>query len=286
MPLLTIAAHYAPSPSQALPDHIQQQDPSKYPPRSASRLNLHDDDTSSSSSDAALRHAVLEAHVSRSASHSRESSLEKLHSAAVLVGISESQVPSAAPPSSPRPNGSSSSSRQPLAGIIERVVDPKAAAYGHHRQTSIVHGIQHSRNGSLASSSSSPLSPQIIAAAGVGLLPESSNTHASPGRPDMDLTMGSRPPTALSGSAASPNIHPTLQRTLSTTESIGGTLTQRKLERMQSKSRRDHSQHASHSSRHHNEQKTVGEYALHVLFTHVRTSLDPNFGPSILLTRA
>lgn len=275
MPLLTTAAHYAPSPSQALPDHIQQ-DPSKYPPRPATRLNLHDDD----SSDTALRHPVLDAHVTRSASHSRESSLEKLLAAGGLAGIPESPVPATAP-TSPRPNVSSS--RQPLGGIIERVVDPKAAAYGHHRQTSIVHGIQHSRNGSLASTSSSPLSPQIIAAAGVGLLPESPSMHAS-GRPDMDLTMGSRPPTALSGSTAAPNIHPTLQRTLSISDSSGGTLTQRKLERMQSKSRRDHSQHASHSSRH-SEQKTVGEYALHVLFTHVRTYPIEIAAPFLRLTQ-
>ena len=46
--------------------------------------------------------------------------------------------------------------------------------------------------------------------------------------------------------------------------------TQRKLERMQSRARRDHSHQHSHSSRHHkDEQKTVGEYALHVLFTSV-----------------
>ncbi|POS88404.1 hypothetical protein EPUL_000061, partial [Erysiphe pulchra] len=43
-----------------------------------------------------------------------------------------------------------------------RLTESKA----HNRQTSIVHGYQHSRNGSKSSTSSSPLSPQIIALAG------------------------------------------------------------------------------------------------------------------------
>jgi hypothetical protein len=45
-------------------------------------------------------------------------------------------------------------------------------------------------------------------------------------------------------------------------------MAQRRLERMHSgKARRDHAYHQSHSSRHKDEQTTVGEYALHVLFT-------------------
>ncbi|KAJ5982970.1 hypothetical protein N7481_005069 [Penicillium waksmanii] len=43
-------------------------------------------------------------------------------------------------------------------------------SYGHHRQTSIVHGMQHSRNPSMAGStaSASPLSPELIASLGRG----------------------------------------------------------------------------------------------------------------------
>jgi hypothetical protein len=256
MPLLTLP-HYA-APSQALPDHFQQ-DHLKYSPRSASRTNVHDDDDGWANT---LRPIVLDPPTSRSASHSpishsRESSLEKLQSGG-LAGIPESPLTTA----SPRTHASSL--RTGIGAILERAVDPKAAAYGHHRQTSIVHGIQHSRNGSRASSSSSPLSPQMIAAAGVGLLPERPDLHAI-GRTDSDMSVASRPPTAMSGTTVGSNVHPSLQRTLSTSETSGGTLTQRK----HSKNRRDHSQHPSHSSRHHSEQKTVGEYALHVLFTHV-----------------
>jgi hypothetical protein len=180
-----------------------------------------------------------------------------------LAGIPESTASLAAATS---PRSHTPVARSGIGGIIERVVDPKSATYGHHRQTSIVHGIQHSRNGSLASSSSSPLSPQMIAAAGVGLFPDRSDL-AGLNRPDTEMSVLPRPQTALGGSTTSPSFPP-LERN-ATADGIGGTVTQRKLERMHSKSRRDHAHHHSHSSKSHSEQKTVGEYALHVLFTHV-----------------
>ncbi|KAI1327526.1 cell morphogenesis N-terminal-domain-containing protein [Xylariaceae sp. FL0255] len=207
--------------------------------RSTSRLTVRDDDPDAW--DHTLKSLPADSAVSRAIQHSRESSLEK------LAGIPETSQPSAdtAPPSR------SATARLGIGAIIERAVDSRAIAYGHHRQTSIVHGIQHSRNGS-HSSSSSPLSPQIIAAAGAGLLPV---------RPDMDTSTTSRPPTALSGSTVNAS-------TSSVSESTNATLTQQSIERMHSRARRDHMHHHSHSSRHHrDETKTVGEYALHVLFT-------------------
>ncbi|KAK8051927.1 Cell morphogenesis protein PAG1 [Apiospora rasikravindrae] len=261
MPLLTSSSVFV-APSQALAE--LSQDPLRHSPRSTSRLNVLDEDDSWENTVRPLP-LSLEPPTSWSASHSRESSLDKSQSIG-LAGIPESPPPSAGPIASPR-LPTSAGSRQGFAGILERVIDSKATAYGHHRQTSIVHGFQHSRNGSLASTSSSPLSPQMIAAAGVGLLNERTEPHGT-SRTETDATMASRPPTALSGSTANSSMHATLERTASTTESNSGTLTQRRVERMHSRSRRDHSHHPSHSSRHHNEQKTVGEYALHVLFTH------------------
>ena len=273
MPLLTSSPVLV-APSQALAE--LSHDPLRHSPRSrsTSRLNALDEDDSWENTIRPLP-LSLEPLTSRSASHSRESSLDKIQSIG-LAGIPESPPYSAGPTSSPR-LPTSAGSRQGFGGILERVIDPKATAYGHHRQTSIVHGFQHSRNGSLASTSSSPLSPQMIAAAGVGLLNDRTEPLGTV-RTETDATMASRPPTALSGSTANSNMHPTLERTLSTTESNSGTLTQRRVERMHSRSRRDHSHHPSHSSRHHNEQKTVGEYALHVLFTHVslRNILSPS----------
>ena len=209
-----------------------------------------------------LRPAVLEPPTTRLVAHSRESSLEKLQSTGGSgFPTSTSQSPSSA--ISPRLH--TGAPRQAIGAIIERTVDPKAATYGHHRQTSIVHGIQHSRNGSLASSSSSPLSPQMIAAAGAALAPDMQSFS----RGDADTNLSSRPSTTYSGSTltSGPQIP---ERTSSAADVVANTVVQRRPERMHSKTRRDHSHHQSHSSRHHkDEQKTVGEYALHVLFTSV-----------------
>ncbi|KAH9887177.1 cell morphogenesis N-terminal-domain-containing protein [Xylariomycetidae sp. FL2044] len=248
--------------SQTLPD------PPKFSSRSASRLDggsdgddRHDNEVWKSTVRLAPPYDTPS---TRIIAHSRESSLEKLQSSS-LADIPESPH-SASSSSSSSQALRTAVSRLPAGVVLERFVDPKAAAYGHHRQTSIVHGIQHSRNGSGASSTSSPLSPQMIAAAGAGLVSERQDMHLM-NRLDSELTMASRPPTSLSGSTANASV-PSLERTPSTTDSSNHTLTQRRLERMHSRARRDHAHHPSHSSRHHrDDQETVGEYVLHVLFT-------------------
>ncbi|KAL1838263.1 hypothetical protein VTJ49DRAFT_2856 [Mycothermus thermophilus] len=249
------------SPSQTtLPDH----EPLKFSPRAVSRLDEEDEDEWQKT----IRPV---AHGSRSVAHSRESSIDKPQRTENTAQHPSSSSSS----SSSRPHVPPPTTRTALGGVIERLVDPnKAAAYGHHRQTSIVHGIgiQHSRNGSLASSSSSPLSPQMIAAVGAGLTPDRAEMHPFPSRLDGDPSQ--RPGTALSGTtlASLPSLP---ERSSSTAAASAPDLTnpaaaRGKMERRtSSKSRRDHTHNHSHSSRHHNkeEQKTVGEYALHVLFT-------------------
>ncbi|KAI0395896.1 cell morphogenesis N-terminal-domain-containing protein [Xylariaceae sp. FL0594] len=234
-------------------------------PRSTSRLNSYDDD--SENWENTLKPLPHDSAVSRAIAHSRESSLEKLQ-AGGLAGIPESPrsaIASATASSSFSPGVRTPVSRPGIGNIIERVIDSKAAAYGHHRQTSIVHGIQHSRSGSL-SSSSSPLSPQMIAAAGAGFISDRSDMPPM-ARQEVELPAASRPPTALSGSTAIASVHVS-DRTLQSPEGTHTVTTQRKVERMHSKTRRDHAHHHSHSSRHpRDEQKTVGELALHVLFT-------------------
>ncbi|KAM0082708.1 Cell morphogenesis protein PAG1 [Fusarium odoratissimum] len=226
-----------PSQPQPQPDHLQ--DTLRFSPRPVPRLEEEEEEDDEKKWDRTLRPVASESPVAHRFAHSRESSAEK--------------IPQTHPPlASPRLH-----SRSPLGGVVERIIDPKSAAYGHHRQTSIVHGIQHSRNGSLASTSSSPLSPQMIAAAGVGF--DRSDMQSVATRIDGDASYPSRPPTSLSG-----NVAP-MDRPNASDAPYG--MTQRKLERMHSKSRRDHTPHHSHSSRHKDEQKTVGEYALHVLFT-------------------
>ena len=242
------------APSQTLPDH----EPLKFSPRAVSRLDEEDEDWQRT-----LRPvAALE---SRSAAHSRESSIEKIQR-------SDNPISPAGSLPHPRVHVPPPSRSAALGGVIERVVDPKSSSYGHHRQTSIVHGIgiQHSRNGSLASSGSSPLSPQMIAAAGSGIAPDRPDMMHPFSRMDGDSALGSRPATALSGTTANSGpLVPERGSSASISDTASQGAPQRKLERIHSgKSRRDHAHNHSHSSRHHKEeQKTVGEYALHVLFT-------------------
>lgn len=212
-----------------------------------------------------MRAGELGPQTARYIAHSRDSSLETLQSAASIAkSSSRSRSPVRAHPSA---------SRSAAESFFERVVNPRtASSYGHHRQTSIVHGIQHSRNGSHASTSSSPLSPEIIAAAGAGLAPDRSDMHPY-GRADGDSLVGSRPPTAMSGSTLTSGQLP--ERTSSATEASTSNQTQRKVERMHSGRRRDHAHHHSHSRHHKDDQKTVGEYALHVLFTSVGSAMRP-----------
>ena len=255
--LTRIPLSVAPS-TQTLPDHLQ--DTLKFSPRSVPRLEEEDEEEPQGWNQT-LRPKALESSAARTVAHSRESSLEKL------------SQPSLPPPSGSiaSPRSHASQSRGGFGGTSERLVDLKSpASYGHHRQTSIVHGIQHSRNGSLASSSSSPLSPRMIAAAGAGFVGD------RPGMPSMSrLDVESRPTTALSGTTVGAASMVAERSSSANDPSVLG-VTQRNADRMHSRTRRDHSHHHSHSSRHHKEkveQKTVGEYALHVLFTTVGARL-------------
>ncbi|TWU76662.1 Cell morphoproteinsis protein PAG1 [Metarhizium rileyi] len=232
------------APSQALPDNPPDQ--LKQPTRPGARFE--DETDNGPFWDQTIRPtASTFTTPSRHPPHSRESSGDKtIHSPSSVT--------------SPRGN----IQRQVLGGAIERSVDhSKAAVYGHHRQTSIVHGFQHSRNGSHSSMSTSPLSPQMIAAAGVAL--DRSDMHSVTAR--LEANMPSRPGTSLAGPIHSPTGGIPMERSASAMDIFSPGLAPRKPERMQSKSRRDHPAHQSHSRTHRDDQKTVGEYALHVLFT-------------------
>ncbi|KOS18358.1 Cell morphogenesis protein PAG1 [Escovopsis weberi] len=240
-------------PSQTLPD--TQQEPTKFSAaRSPAKL---DDEPAEHDSlwEQTFRPLTFDPTSLRHPAHSRESSADKFQ----------------LPPPVPSPRAHGPLSRSTAAGAVERPVDPSKLSYGHHRQTSIVHGIQHSRNGSHASSSSSPLSPHLIAAAGLGL-----DAQSVAARLEAETALQSRAAAATVGVSSGPQQAGSLNgwgapmgRSSSGTSISANSSAQRKIERMQSRSRRDHPSHLSHSSsRHHkDEQKTVGEYALHVLFT-------------------
>ncbi|KAK4985393.1 Cell morphogenesis protein PAG1 [Elasticomyces elasticus] len=154
-------------------------------------------------------------------------------------------------------------------------------SYGHHRQTSIVHGYQHSRNASLVQSTAgSPLSPQKVLVPGhvdgsvasrdeLGLSSNAGLGGASSGTirksPSMStLSSGGMPGLVSNGSRRS--------------RDDSSTNTNKRPERMHSERlkkenlHKDHAHHPSQSRLHHqhlqdHKTTTVGEYALHHLFT-------------------
>lgn len=154
---------------------------------------------------------------------------------------------------------------------LDRRPSLSAASYGHHRQTSIVHGIQHSRNASFVTSHPSPLSPQIL---GLGSPSSSSGQYNSDGYTSGQDDIPGVPPSINSTLTASSMAQ--MSSTLgsmgdrSMKDSIHTTATRSHLERMHSsKSKRDipHSRSQSRAAQAPPDVKTVGEFALHHLFT-------------------
>ncbi|TKX19406.1 putative cell morphogenesis protein PAG1 [Elsinoe australis] len=140
-----------------------------------------------------------------------------------------------------------------------------SVSYGHHRQTSIVHGVQHSRGQSnLALSNSSPLSPQLIYASGKGTSPQ---LHSSAQVPHLRKSPSA---SALSSSVSGSSSYADLQATV---KRHGDRHGERHGERQPERSRlhrlaRDEKHRSSSRQKHRQpELTTVGEYALHHLLT-------------------
>ena len=141
--------------------------------------------------------------------------------------------------------------------------------YGHHRQTSVIHGLQHSRNTSFNTpstnslntpSSSSPLSSDTVNITAGAHVPPSSRrginngtdnalAYTSPVSPWMGHSQGP----SIDGAIAEDGV-PDMAPPNARKRTAG------------SRTRRGHTYQASSSSHHHPEPRTPGEYALHHLF--------------------
>ena len=186
------------------------------------------------------------------------------------IAVSNMQAPQANTSITPRSQSSAGVGRSPagLNGTLER---RPSATHNHFRQPSRAHSnYPQSRNAIfVASPATSPLSPETPGSAITdGSLPDFSiNTmvrrQASvryPGDSPISTVNGS---TQVSSSSAIMNVD------RESGDINEGTLAQKRAERTQNgKSRNGHSHHRS-KSRHHHEQKSVGEYALHHLFNRV-----------------
>ncbi|KAF1964648.1 hypothetical protein BU23DRAFT_561768 [Bimuria novae-zelandiae CBS 107.79] len=149
----------------------------------------------------------------------------------------------------------SSSSSSP-----DRSLERKASlSYAHNRQTSIVHGIQHSRNTSFVNSpATSPLSPQVIAAQGPSL--DGTAVMSQESIADAFAAKGA----PAGGPAVGSHGHVATMSVLTDASAA-----RRRPERAHSaRSQKNGHHHHRSQSRHQapHELKTVGEYALHHLF--------------------
>lgn len=152
----------------------------------------------------------------------------------------------------------------PDAGVERKLERKPSQSYGHHRNTSIVHGIQHSRNTSFVNSpATSPLSPQIIAAAG-GAGPNGLDGPFMMPQDELSELPANISPSATNGGG---RYHGTGPPSVSgdyrayTEQQYRGE--PRRLERTDSV--RLKNTHVRSQSRHHHG-RTVGELALHHLF--------------------
>ena len=169
---------------------------------------------------------------------------------------------------SPRSQSSVGAARSPAVpnAALER---RPSASQAHHRQASKAHGYQQSRNAIfLASPTTSPLSPDTpgSAASNIGL-PDLSSLST--------LRRGAslRHPSEVSGSTIDGSNHMSPKSTLVEEHENGqanhSASTLKRIDRIQSsKARRGHSHHRS-QSKSQQEQRSVGEYALHHLFQRV-----------------
>lgn len=159
---------------------------------------------------------------------------------------------------SPRSQSSAATARSPLGpnGGLER----RPSIQGYHHTNRSHGGHQHARNASFVNSpATSPLSPQTTPAEYIGM------TIIHHGTPELRLKES---PTSMV------NISSPLSGNATGDKDIGDgnpvALTQKKVDRVHGgKPRQGPPHQKTHSRQHHQEQKTVGEYALHHLFTSV-----------------
>lgn len=204
-------------------------------------------------------------------SHSRDPSRGRGPAPANGVSNIQTQQPGIA--LSPRSESSTGAVWSPASLDVGLERRP-SVTQGHYRQTSRAQGtyLQARNTGFASSPAISPLGPETP-----------SSATSNPGLPDIsNHTMlhrgvSSRRTTESTSSTANGSLHSSSTSTLvgdqDLGDSSGGTLTQRRLDRTQSvKARRGHDPQRS-QSRHGQEQKSVGEYALHHLFNKVSEQL-------------
>lgn len=153
-------------------------------------------------------------------------------------------------------------------------------SYEHHRQTSIVHGVQHSRNPSFATSSTTATASQLTpdnsstvsfgSGAGSAGASADSMLAGKSGKLEQSDVPPNHPHAGNNGSAHGQSMGLTTIEDNDPNDGIDVNLTQRKMP--PNTKPRVHT-HTRSRSKHHQEARTVGEYALHHLFNSVRVCI-------------
>lgn len=135
--------------------------------------------------------------------------------------------------------------------------------YGHHRQTSVIHGLQHSRSPSFNSpSTASPLTPESsLSAPSYGRYPNASRRGQYSGAENTSTYIS--PVSPYQGHSQGHSIDSLIDGTGSLADSTGSSQNRRRKD--QSRPRRGHAYNPS-SIHQPTEPRTPGEYALHHLF--------------------
>lgn len=204
-------------------------------------------------------------------SHTRD--LSRGRGPATANGVPNIQTQQPGTTLSPRSQSSTGAARSPASLDVGLERQP-SVTQGHYRQTSRAQGayLQARNAGFVSSPATSPMSPETPSSAtSTTGLPDTSN-HTM-----IHRGVSSRRPTESTSSTANGSLHSSSTSTLVGDQDIGdpggGASTHRRLDRTQSvKARRGHDLQRS-QSRHSQEQKSVGEYALHHLFNKVSEQL-------------
>ncbi|KAL6244165.1 Cell morphogenesis protein PAG1 [Rhinocladiella similis] len=171
--------------------------------------------------------------------------------------VSSSRAGSVQPTGSAQDGGVSSRGTSAVDSGLQRRT---SNSYGHHRQTSVIHGLQHSRNPSFNSpTSASPLSPESLLNASNNVRYATSGRRGQYSAGESQSTFTS-PVSSFQGHTQGQSIDSMIDGQVPPPDSLSA----------QPRRRKEHSRtrrgHAYNSSSAHQEPRTPGEYALHHLF--------------------
>lgn len=144
----------------------------------------------------------------------------------------------------------------------------------------MIHGVQHSRDPSSNSPSSSPLSPEVIAQARLGGSAGAETVDNS--RADTFTPVANFSSSSVTQTPFNPSFRSTMTVDSSSGPSVPAPTNHHRNQTLSGRSRRGHGHHQSHSKHHGSDGKSPGEYALHHLVNSFVSQAEQKINQSIL----